>query len=315
VAHARGAFIVAEDDRNDARLITPGEEGGWGLDGMWSDDFHHTMRVAVTGEREAHFANYTGTLDEWVQSLREGWLFSGQHFPSWKRARGTPAAHVPPERLVLCTSNHDQVGNRPLGDRLSMLVAPDVYRAVSMLGCLQPYTPLLFMGQEWAAQTPFPYFCDLPGDVGSSMAENRKNEFKHYGATYTADVLARMPDPQAESTFRFAKLDWGERERPMQSGVLALYRAALRLRAEHEIFQSAPRSEWAVEKQGTDAVAITWRDARCLWRMILSVAAGASLQPPEAQRWTLVLSSNEERFGGAEAAVASGPGAALWRTE
>jgi maltooligosyltrehalose trehalohydrolase len=177
-AHARGGFVIAEDDRNDAQIISAVDDGGWGADGMWSDDFHHTMRVALTGQKEAHFANYTGALDEWVETLREGWLYRGQFFGSWKRGRGTPAAHLAPEKFVLCISNHDQVGNRPLGDRLSDVVAPETYRAMSMLLCLVPYTPLLFMGQEWAAATPFPYFTDLPGDVGANMAESRRNEFR-----------------------------------------------------------------------------------------------------------------------------------------
>ena len=313
IARARGGFVVAEDDRNDARLITPIEQGGWGIDGMWSDDFHHTIRVAVTGQHEAHLANYSGQMGEWVQTMREGWLYRGQYFRSWKRERGTPAAHLPPEKFVVCTSNHDQVGNRPLGERLGILVKPDVYRAISMLGCLVPYTPLLFMGQEWSARTPFPYFCDLPGDVGASMAQNRRNEFMHYGAAYSADVLARMPDPQAETTFQSAKLDWEERGRPGHAGVLALYRECLRLRAKHEIFQSAPRSQWNVETFGADGIVVAWRDSGREWRLIVSVVDGTSLQPPKQPGWERMLSSNEARFGGGEAVVDASPGAALWR--
>src|SRR6185503_18901277 len=91
VAHARGAFVIAEDERNEVKIIAPLEEGGWGLDGMWSDDLHHTLRVALTGHREAHLANYSGAIDEWVQTLRAGWLYGGQYFPDWQRPRGTPA--------------------------------------------------------------------------------------------------------------------------------------------------------------------------------------------------------------------------------
>jgi maltooligosyltrehalose trehalohydrolase len=312
-AHERGAFVVAEDDRNDAQIICPPDAGGWGVDGMWSDDFHHTMRVAVTRERHAHFAGYSGAIDEWVETLREGWFYRGQFFSSWKRARGTPCGHIPPERFVVCTSNHDQVGNRPLGERLSMLVTPEVYRAVSMLGCLLPYTPLLFMGQEWGAQTAFPYFSHLPGEIGESMVGHRIKEFRHYGAVYPDDVLARMPDPQAESTFLAAKLDWNEREQPIHRGVLALYRTCLRLRAREPIFQSASRDKWAVEKVGADVVAITWRDAAREWRLLMSVGA-ASLQAAPAEHWTLVCSSNDPEFGGSEAQRLTGPGATLWQS-
>ena len=313
IAHARGGFVVAEDDRNEARLITPTDQGGWGMDGMWADDFHHTIRVAVTGQREAHLGNYSGQIDEWVETMREGWFYRGQFFRSWNRERGTPAAHLPAEKFVVCTSNHDQVGNRPLGERLGMLVKPEVYRAVSTLGCLVPYTPLIFMGQEWAANTPFPYFCDLPGEVGASMAQNRRNEFMHYGAAYSADVLARMPDPQAESTFVSAKLDWEERGRPRHAGILALYRECLRLRAEHEIFQSAPRSQWSVDAFGGTGVVVAWRDAKREWRLIVSVFDGTLLRPADRHGWERVLSSNEARFGGDDGVADASPGATLWR--
>lgn len=311
-ARARGAFTIAEDDRNEAKIITPEDAGGWGVDGMWSDDFHHTMRVALTGQREAHFANYSGMIDEWVETLRDGWFYRGQHFPSWKRERGTKAGHLPPEKFVLCTSNHDQVGNRPLGDRLNAAVSPAMYRAISMLGCLVPYTPLLFMGQEWAARTPFPYFCELPGDVGAAMATNRLSEFERNGANYPREVLARMPDPQAESTFRSAKLDWSERDRPEHAGVLALYRECLRLRAAHPIFQSAPRTDWSVEKRSNTALQLDWREAGGGWRLIVDLASDGSVSAPEGA-WRLVRSSNEARFGGAPAAERSTPGATLWR--
>jgi maltooligosyltrehalose trehalohydrolase len=188
-----------------------------------------------------------------------------------------------------------------------------MYRAISVLGCLVPYTPLLFMGQEWAARTPFPYFCDLPGDVGAGMAQNRINEFKHYGAMYPADVLARMPDPQAESTFRMAKLDWDERERPANAGVQALYRACLHIRASHPIFQSAPRSEWSVTKVDLSTLALNWRDSHGDWMLRVGISAGSALQPGGDRKWELVLSSNEERFGGSDTGKLSGPGATLWR--
>jgi maltooligosyltrehalose trehalohydrolase len=169
------------------------------------------------------------------------------------------------------------------------------------------------MGQEWAAHTPFPYFCDLPDEVGASMAQNRVNEFKHHGAAYSADVLARMPDPQAGSTFNAAKLNWDERKLPLHAGVLSLYRACLRLRAESRIFQSAPRSQWSVEKFGADALALTWRDPPHEWRLILSVVDGVSLEPADRRRWKRVLSTNEERFGGDDAKAQMSPGATLWR--
>lgn len=327
-AHARGAFVIAEDDRNDARIITPRGEGGWGVDGMWSDDFHHVMRVALTGQKEAHFANYSGVVDEWVQTLREGWFYRGQLFRSWQKNRGTPGAHLGPEKFVLCISNHDQVGNRPLGDRLSDVVSPAQYRAMSMLLCLAPYTPMLFQGQEWASRTPFPFFTDHPGDVGANMAENRRREFRHYGAMYAPETLARMPDPQEPGTFHGAKLDWAEREREPHAGVWRLYRECLRLRSEQPVFQSAERTQWRVEKLGQAGIALWWKSgstgtdagAAREWALVVSWreadARGARVEftpPDDRGGWERILSSNEERFGGAPGGELQGPAAVLWR--
>lgn len=312
-AHARGGVVVAEDERNDAALITPREKGGGGIDGMWADDFHHTFRVAVTDHREAHLANYAGSIDEWVETLREGWFYRGQMFGSWQRPRGTPAAHLPPEKFIVCISNHDQVGNRPLGDRLSDVVPLETYRALSMLLCLVPYTPMLFMGQEWAARSPFPYFTDHPGEVGAKMGWHRLNEFRHYGAAYPDEMLARMGDPQAEETFRAAQLDWREREQPSHAGVLALYRECLRLRATHRIFQSPARDRWKVDQVGAATLSLHWRDTDgSHWLLLVSLTPGTRLEPPPSHDWRFVLSSNAARFGGNEAIERVGPAAALW---
>jgi maltooligosyltrehalose trehalohydrolase len=305
-AHARGAFAIAEDERNEARLTTPLEAGGWGLDGQWSDDFHHTVRVALTGQQEAHFRGYRGTATEWADTLRHGWFYRGQVFPVWKRERGTPCTHLPRERFVFCISNHDQVGNRPLGDRLHECVTAAQYRAVSMLVCLVPYTPLLFMGQEWAASARFPYFTDLPGEVGARMRENRLNEFRHYQANHDPAVLERMPDPQAGETFLAAKLDWSERARPPHAAVLELYRECLRLRADEAIFAAAERGVWQVETAGTSAVALRARDTGGDWLVVAGVKDDARVtlgedeitRPSGGRRWRRVLSSNEPRFGG-----------------
>jgi maltooligosyltrehalose trehalohydrolase len=318
-AHARGAFVIAEDERNDARIITGRDEGGWGVDALWSDDFHHTMRVALTGQRTAHFACYHGTMAEWAETLREGWLYRGQIFPLWKRPRGTPGAQLPPERFVLCISNHDQVGNRPLGDRLSDVADPASYRAVSLLLCLQPYTPMLFMGQEWSARAPFPFFCDLPGDLGANIAANRQKEFAHSGAHYESELLERMPDPQAAKTFEAAKLNWAEREQAPHAGVLALYRAALQLRAREPIFWSPARGVWTVEALSEATLALRASDSAGDWLLTIclapkgepAVAEHAFVQPRPGRKWERVLASNELRFGGADDASAEPAALAL----
>lgn len=299
-ARARGAFTIAEDERNDAKIVMPAAEGGWGVDAMWADDFHHTVRVAAAADRHAHFVNYRGGLDEWVATLRDGWLYHGQTYPSWRRPRGTDGSRLPPERFVYCISNHDQAGNRPMGDRLHEAVSPECYRAVSVFLCLCPYTPMLFMGQEWAASSPFPFFTDFPGELGGRMAGYRIKEFESRQAGYTPELLARMPNPQSEATVQSAKLRWEERKEPAHEGVLALYRECLRLRAAHAIFQNPPRTEWSVERVGDEAIALHWRNRKEEWLMIVSLKPGVHGYEASGGRgiWEVVLDSNERRFGG-----------------
>lgn len=303
LAEARGGFTIAEDERNEARIISRADEKGWGVHGMWSDDFHHSVRVALTGQRHAYYANYHGFPDELVEILHQGWLFSGQVYPGWGRNRGSPAQHIPPERFVFCISNHDQVGNRPLGDRLHATISPPAYRAASMLCCLVPQTPLLFMGQEWAATSPFPFFTDHPGDLGAEMATNRIREFEHSNAFYGADVLAKMPDPQAETTFQVAKLDWRERGQPAHAATLALYRDCLRLRAREEIFQSPPRLTWRVQKVSAGAIALRWSSPAGDWLLVVVLSGAAPgmgedpiTRPTTGRTWTVVLTSNDPRY-------------------
>lgn len=315
-AHARGAWIVAEDERNEANLITPAIAGGHGADAQWSDDFHHTIRVALTGQREAHFKSFTGSMDEWARTLAQGWFYEGQFSPHLKSPRGTPAGHLPPERFVFCISNHDQVGNRPLGDRLHDVVSPAAYRAVSMLLCLSPYTPMLFMGQEWAAATPFPFFTDLPGDLGNRMRENRLKEFAHYGAHYDRETLARMPDPQEEDTFLSAKLNWHECAQAGHREVVSLYRECLRQRAREPHFQSPSREHWSVGRIADRLLGLRWRHPDGDWLLLIGIegeevlvaADEPFLRNGSGRCWRLVLASNDPRFGGSSSQI-------LWRDD
>lgn len=312
-AHLRGGFVIGEDERNEAVAITDRVDGGWDLDAVWADDFHHTMRVAAARDRHAYFASFRGTPDEWLTTVRDGWFFHGQHFEQWERERGTPAAHLPPERFVWCISNHDQVGNRPLGDRLHASASPEAYRALSMLLCLSPYTPMLFMGQEWAASSPFPYFTNHAGSVGENIRRGRLAEFRDQKAFYGEEVLAQMPDPEAVETFLSAKLKWPERSIRPHADVLALYRECLRLRAAEPVFQSPPRETWRVELIGRDVLALRWGAAEADWLLLFSLTTpderivdSPHVRPRVGHHWRRVLASNEERFGGPGVREATG---------
>jgi maltooligosyltrehalose trehalohydrolase len=236
--HARQAsphaiVIHAEDHRNLTDLVEP---HGWALDGVWADDFHHVVRRMVAGDAHGYYCDFNGTADELARTIRQGWLFTGQHSQHLHEQRGTDPSRVPMQRFVVCVQNHDQIGNRAMGDRLHHAVDAPTWRAVSALLLTAPTTPLLFMGQEWAASTPFRYFTDLEPGLGRLVTEGRRREFKDFPEFADPASRDRIPDPQALETFQSSQLRWEERSRPEHATILALYRALLTLRRDHAAF-------------------------------------------------------------------------------
>ncbi|HXH06040.1 MAG TPA: malto-oligosyltrehalose trehalohydrolase, partial [Vicinamibacterales bacterium] len=231
-ARGRPALVIAEDSRNLAVLVREPDEGGWGLDGVWADDFHHVVRVMLAGDRDGYYADYEGTTAELAATLRDGWLYQGRMSRYLGAPRGSDPRGVPKRKFVIAIQNHDQVGNRAFGDRLHHAIDPAAYRAASALLLLAPETPLLFMGQEWAATTPFLYFTDHGPELGARVSAGRRREFARFAAFRDERARARIPDPQAESTFLASRLRWEEPERPPHGAVLRLYRRLLALRRE-----------------------------------------------------------------------------------
>ncbi len=306
VVHARGGFAMAEDSSNDAHLITPASSGGLGFDGVWADDFHHVVRVSQNGESEGYYGDFAGTNSELAEVLANGWLYRGQMRRTSRKRRGTECRHLPPERFLQCISNHDQVGNRAFGERFSDEVSPAGYRAASMLLCLTPYTPMIFMGQEWAAATPFLYFTDHHEELGRLVTEGRRREFAAFEAFQDPARRDQIPDPQDEDTFQESKLDWTERERPAHRDVLMLYADCLALRAKHEIFRPRDRASWQTCELTGGVVGVRYRDPKGDWLLLADLEGGKSAvlsanpigELPGKSRWHLTLASNESRFGG-----------------
>jgi maltooligosyltrehalose trehalohydrolase len=289
--------VIAEDERNERKLLLPTDEGGYGLDAVWADDIHHQLRRLAAGDREGYFASYTGTIADVVETLRKGWYYEGQTSPHTKEARGTRADGVPPQRFVHCIQNHDQVGNRAFGDRLTERVDPAVYRALSALLLLSPYTPLLWMGQEWGATSPFLYFTDHPEELGKLVTEGRREEFGHFSAFADPEVREKIPDPQAPETFESSKLRWEEREKGEHAGTLALYRELLRLRNGEPALRDRSRDGFSVEQVGERALALR-RDGQG-GSLLVVVNFGGRLSTRLESGWEVVLSTEEKRFGGA----------------
>jgi maltooligosyltrehalose trehalohydrolase len=222
----RPRYLVAEDHRNLNTLLRPRTDGGYGLDAVWADDFHHLIRNITAGDEDGYYAHYAdATAGDVSITLEQGWFYDGKPSRSTGQLRGSSTAPLQPEQCVVCIQNHDQVGNRPTGQRLHHEIPLSTYRAASALLLLAPETPLVFMGQEWATSAPFQFFTDHDEDLGQQVTAGRKAEFEDFPG-----FQGTVPDPQAPETFARSRLRWEELERPPHTGIHALYRDLLRLR-------------------------------------------------------------------------------------
>lgn len=301
----RGGFAIAEDPRNDSRLVTPEAEGGFGFDAVWADDFQHVVRVLNTHEAESYLGDFSGNLSEAVDTLRHGWHYRGQLTKSAHQPRGTECEKLLPERFVHCVSNHDQTGNHAFGERLSHRILPAALRAAETLLCLSPYTPMLFMGQEWAASTPFLFFTDHSPELGKLIIEGRREEFKHFAAFSKSTLLDKIPNPQKPSSFDASKLVWSERHRGLHALAFELYKTCLALRASDAAFRPVNRDSWRVEELSIGVGALYLRSQASEWIVLFDPSGGhegslreEALFPSNDPGWRVVLSSNETRFGG-----------------
>ena len=191
----RRVAVIAEDVRNLAHMVKPEAENGWGVDALWSDDFHHQMRRCLAGDSDGYFQDYDGTVRAIAQTARQGWYYTGQRAPFFGGPRGTDPQGISPSRFVFFLQNHDQVGNRAFGDRLHHEIELAAFRAATTLLLLLPEIPLLFMGQEWAATAPFQYFTDHVPELGKLVTEGRRNEFRRFAAFADPKLRDQIPDP------------------------------------------------------------------------------------------------------------------------
>ncbi|MGH8164843.1 MAG: DUF3459 domain-containing protein, partial [Rhodanobacteraceae bacterium] len=300
--HSLGGFVTVEDERNDPMLLQSSGRDGLGLDACWADDFHHVVRVMLTGEREGYYRSYDGTIDELNETLRDGWLLHGEGRKRKGATEAQECAELAPEQLVFCITNHDQIGNQAFGKRLGDLVSPPAYRAASALLCLAPYTPLLFMGQEWAAATPFLFFTDHGAQLGRSVSEGRREEFSDFSLFRDPVERERIPDPQAKETFLRSKLQWSEQDEGEHGPTLRLYTELLRLRRTLPALQDRSRERWRVLDSEDGVVRLLYENAEAVPCLIAVDLVGGHQNRFDENRWQILLSTNEPRFGGDGAA-------------
>jgi maltooligosyltrehalose trehalohydrolase len=290
----RPVVLVAEDERNLVTLVEDPPRG-YGLDGVWADDFHHHVRRAVAGDAEGYFADFTGNAADIATTLRQGWFYTGQPTLRSGEPRGTDPSRVDPRRMIICIQNHDQIGNRAFGDRLHHTIDQAAYRAVSALLLVAPETPLLFMGQEWAATSPFQFFTDHEPDLGAKVTEGRRREFADFSEFADPAARSRIPDPQALETFAASRLVWEEMSAPPHAGILRLYRALLALR--RELRRSNPAAQFAVSAVDDRTIAVT-RGAHLVVVRLGGAATVALDAFATGSSYSVVLTTEDGAFGG-----------------
>jgi maltooligosyltrehalose trehalohydrolase len=291
----RPVVIVAEEARNSVTTIRPVAEGGYGIDAVWADDFHHQVRVYLTNARENYYVDFEGTVADMATAIEQGFFYQGRVSPQLGEPRGTTVTDEPASAFVFCIQNHDQVGNRPFGERLHHDIHPARYAVASALLLFAPETPMLFQGQEFAASTPFLFFTDHNAELGRLVTEGRRSEFGGFRVFQDEAAQRFIPDPQAESTFRASKLDLGDRIR--NGGMYTLYRELLALRRSDPVLRVRDRTTTRAEPAGVNALTVDRRQGDD-HRLLIANFGSATTVPIPAHDARLLLATNEQRFGG-----------------
>lgn len=302
----RATYLVAENEPQQAKLVRPVDQGGYGMDALWNDDFHHSATVALTDHNEAYYTDYLGKPQEFVSAAKWGYLYQGQWYRWQQKRRGAPAFDLPPAAFINFIQNHDQIANSGRGERIHQLTSPGRYRAMTALMLLLPGTPMLFQGQEFAASSPFLYFADQQGKLAGLVRQGRREFVSQFASIATPEAQAGLADPDDPQTFLRCKLDFSERER--HAGLYALHQDLLRLRREDPLFR-------AQQPHGLDGAILseesfvlryfsqTGTEDRLLIVNLgrdlpLDPAPEPLLAPPEGRAWHVAWSSEQPRYGG-----------------
>jgi maltooligosyltrehalose trehalohydrolase len=300
----RTTFVVGENERQHATLARPTDRGGYGLDALWNDDFHHSAMVALTGRHEAYYSDYRGRPSEFVAAAKHGFLYQGQRYQWQQKARGTPALDLAAECFVVFLQNHDQIANSGTGERCHALTSPGRLRAMTAYFLLMPGIPMLFQGQEFGASNPFFYFADHASGLSHDVREGRRLSLAQFPSLATREMRAELADPGDIDTFRRSVLDLSERQR--HASIYALHRDLLELRRTDPVLGQRPcridgaaltDEAWMLRffgSSGADRLLIVnlGRD------LLLGPAPEPLLAPVEGQAWRILWSSESPIYGG-----------------
>ena len=302
-AKGRQTIIVAENEPQLTKLVRPIDQGGYGIDRLWNDDYHHSAMVALTGRSDAYYTDYRGAPQEFLSAMKYGYLYQGQRYKWQKHRRGTSSRGLEPGVFVTYIQNHDQVANSARGHRAHLLSMPALYRAVTALMLLGPGTPMLFQGQEFGANTPFLYFADVPEGLRATVRNGRSKFLAQWRALRTPEMKAELPDPCSRDAFEASKLDRSAANQELY----ALHRDLLHLRHTDPVVrnQSAGTFDGAIlsphafvyrifnEEHGDRLVVINFGAD-----LHLDPAPEPLLAPPEDRPWTVLFSTEHPKYGG-----------------
>jgi maltooligosyltrehalose trehalohydrolase len=304
---ARSMFLVAENEPQETRLVRPPEQGGYGIDALWNDDWHHTVIVALTGRSEAYYTDYCGSPQELISAAKYGYLYQGQRYNWQEQRRGSSSLGLPHWKFVNYVQNHDQVANSARGERCHKLSNPGAFRAMTALLLLGPATPMLFQGQEFFASNPFLYFADHEPELAKLVRKGREEFLAQFPSITLPETVEGIPDPSDPETFERCKLDFTERE--SNASAYALHEDLLRLRREDPVFraQAAGGIDGAV--LGPRAFVLRFFDEGGDRLLVVNLgqdlrlgpAPEPLLGPPEGKRWEVLWDSENPRYGGSGA--------------
>jgi maltooligosyltrehalose trehalohydrolase len=318
-ANGRQTFIVAENECQHSVLARPVEEGGYGLDAIWSEDFHHTSIVALTGKNEAYYSDFEGSPQELLSSVKHGFLFQGQWFNWQERPRGQPSNKLHPAQFVTFLENHDQVPNSMRGFRLWQLTSPGRLRAMTTVLLLGPGTPMLLQGQEFGSTKPFYYFADHNPELAKLVWKGRREFLSQFKTASDGEMESYYAAPESGETFKSCILDFSERD--LNSDLYQLHRDLIRLRRTDPVFSSPRPNGVDGAVIGPEAFIVRLFGERGEDRLLLvnlgrdirrSGVAEPLMAPPSGREWKAIFSSDSPCYGGHGTAEVHDPGKGFW---
>jgi len=296
----RNMHLIAESDLNDVKEITPREEQGWGHDSQWTDDFHHSLHALLTGERDGYYSAF-GRIDDLAKAFQDSFVYSGQYSPYRKHRFGNDASHRPPGQFVIYAQNHDQVGNRMHGDRISNTISFEAQKLMACAYLLSPFVAMLFMGEEYGETNPFPYFISHTDEnLVKSVQKGRKREFKAFSWKGTP------PDPAAAETFTSAYLDRDKKTRGNHAFLYNLYRHLIALRKEHPVLKHLTKEGMKVsyhEENRWITLFRTYEKTSLFLILSFNVDSKTTSITTPSGGWNKILDTASEKWGGSGSAI------------